>query len=145
MMTREALEVVQNVLLDARRHLGDATKSAEQRLFATFHDLQIEMDERQIGTCGLCGKPLRECRIGPCVWGIREKPVWIRQIEDWVPEYAARGWELCVARVPPDFDGHTLWISTVMRRGEAKANGYEIVGGDLDADRLAEHAAGMDL
>jgi len=144
MMTRDSLEVVQNVLLDACRHLGDASKGAEQRLFAAFHDLQIEMDTRQIGTCGLCGKPLRECHTGPCPWGVRERPAWIREIEDYVTEFDAKAWELCVARVPRDFGGHTLWISTVMRRGDAKARGYKIVGNDLDAERMAEHVAGCD-
>ena len=28
--------------------------------------------------CGLCGKPLRECHLGPCPWGSWERPVIIK-------------------------------------------------------------------
>ena len=31
------------------------------------------MSEQQV--CGMCGKPLSECHIGPCPWGVPERPV----------------------------------------------------------------------
>jgi hypothetical protein len=40
-----------------------------------------------VQTCGLCGKPLDECHVGPCPWGDPRKAVWIEFAEgyaDWV-------------------------------------------------------------